>query len=148
MSFYGILAFGTLAVAVIGACVAFASGELTKEEKRRQEQMKDEYNSYEKRKEAEYQEKISFYKNVSKNNQADYYAEIARYEKELKERRKKANRVTYDKIDQALKKQYEEKNKLLEECRDIIKQCSDSIKEMQGTYVRYQRVIQQTHSEQ
>lgn len=134
-----ILAGGiVIGVALLG--IAFVCDELSEEEKRRQEQMRRDYDNYQEEKRREYQEQCHYYEQRRADERAQRAEELATYRREMMEKRKQKNRPLYDRFLSQLEQQREEKAKLLNECIDILQKCEKSIEEQQHSYVRIKSV--------
>lgn len=128
------------AALVIGAGIAFICDELSQDEIRRQDELKSEYNNYEKKKRAEYRNTCRYYENL-RNDADDKYSEaISEYTIELIKQRKIENQATFDKIVKMYNEQYEEKKKLLDECHNIVTLGEKSIETQQNSYVRFKSI--------
>ena len=135
---------GTLAICgaalIIGAGVAFICDELSQDEIRRQNELKNEYKKYEKKKREEYDETCRYYENLHDEADDDYYEAISEYKLELINQRKQENQDTLNKIIELYNEQYKEKKKLLEDCQNIVTIGENSIKTQQNSYIRFKSI--------
>ena len=139
MGLLGALALGAAAL-VIGAGIAFVCDQLSQNEIRRQESLRNEYRDYQRKKQTEYQEACQYYETLRNHTVAEYSRAVSDYYKKLIVQRKRENRATFDKMMSMYHVQYTEKEKLLNECRNIVNFCKDSIDKQQNTYVRFKSI--------
>ncbi len=100
--FWGLL----LGAAVVVTAVAFASDELSQQEKQKQQEMNDEYERYKERTRQEYLDVRRYYDNKRASADSSYASEIMEYQKQLIEQRKKENKKILDNRIAALDAQY------------------------------------------
>ncbi len=138
MGIFGML-LGAAAVVVVAA-VSFVSDELSQQEKRKQQEMNDEYERYKERTRQEYHDISRYYADKRASADSSYASEIMEYQKQLIAQKKKENKKILDNRTAALDEQYSSKSKLLDECRKIVIECEKSIQKSQNTYVRFKSI--------
>lgn len=125
---------------IVGAGIAFICDELSQDEIRRQDELKSEYNKYEKKKCAEYYDTCRYYENLRDEADDDYYEAVSEYKLELIKQRKQENQAILNKIVKMYNEQYGEKKKLLDECQNIVNLGEKSIETEQNSYVRFKSI--------
>ena len=94
MSFW--LAAGTVGGAIaVGAIMCFACDQLSKAERRRQDNLRREYNEYSRSRKREYSNTYNYYANKKRIACEDAERELEAYQKELIEKRKIENKEIY-----------------------------------------------------
>lgn len=129
--------FGAAVIGAVTACISFVCDELSEEEKRRQQQMRCEYDAYEQRKREEYQETRSYFEQERRREQRKYQEQLRDYQGKLLQRRKEKNRSAFHQMLKLWELQYEEKKSLLDECQKIVRSCEESIRNQQHSNVRF-----------
>ena len=133
MGLLGGLAIGGAALIAVAA-ISFICDDLSEQEIRRQNRMRDEYDQYERKRKKEYHDTCAYYENARSNAKEEYDLEIERYRQELIRKRKKENKDIFDNRIDMLKTQRREKEKLLNECNELIQICESSMGKQQNTY--------------
>lgn len=137
MSLIGTFLVGGVALFTVAAGIAFVCDELSAEEQRRQDQMRREYNEYTRRKKKEYQEAHEYFRQERHHTENAYQEQMRAYQAGLLQKRKDANRLAFQKMQQIWKLQYEDKEKLLNQCREIVHKVSENIQSKQHSYIRF-----------
>lgn len=109
MSLLGGLAIGGAALTVTFAALSFVCDELSEQEIKKQNRMRDEHNQYERKRRKEYNDACAYYENATKNAREEYDIDIECYRQDLIRKRKEENKSIFDNRVDMLKVQWQEK---------------------------------------
>ena len=119
------------------ALVSFGCDILSEDEKRKQADMRADYDCYKQRKEKEYRAIQHHYRTAQDSMREGYEAAIEEYNRQLIEERKAQNSGIFERTLAIWDGQHEDKAALLKDCEKAISLCEKSARELEQTYTRF-----------
>ncbi len=140
---YTLAALATLAVAGLFIAIGNAvCNELSAEEERKQQQMRDAYHQYRQKKQQEYISNSQYYKQKRTENYKNYEKEFENYQHKLIEKNKEQNKKLFENYLSAYEERLSLKSQLLKELQNYLISFEQNKDKQQNSYIRYHSLKQ------